>query len=104
MYRPQSTGQHRGFHMSRGLLYLMVLGWMPTGCGIGMLVDGNVRNGSLMLLLGLALLALPFSALLARLKDTTGQVVVPSPAYADPDLRRRFRNTGRLVIGLSVPS
>jgi hypothetical protein len=88
--------------MFKGLRFLLAVGWMLIAFGVGLLVNGDLLPGVLLLALGLALGGVPLSMLLRSLRGAAGIDVRESPAYADPALRAGFRRTGRLLIILSL--
>lgn len=89
--------------MSFRLLRLAVaFGILMLAIGLGMLVDGDVRGGLPLFATGLVLAGVPAALLIRHVRENWTSGYDPSPAMADPALRRRFRNAGTALVAYAT--
>ncbi|WP_416983185.1 hypothetical protein [Streptomyces sp. T028] len=84
--------------MGRLLRLVIAFGVLALAIGLGMVVDGNLGGGLALLIAGLLFAGVPAGVLIRHLRANWTVGYSPSPAMADPALRRAFRNVGVSVI------
>ncbi|MEV0232125.1 hypothetical protein [Nonomuraea sp. NPDC050786] len=88
--------------MSHRLLrFVVATGVLTLALGLGKLLDGDVRAGLPLFVIGLALAGVPAVLLVRHVIANWTTGFAPSPAMADPALRREFRSVGVPVIAYS---
>lgn len=84
-----------GFRLLR---LVIAFGVLALAIGLGMVVDGNLGGGLPLLVAGLLLAGVPAGLLIRDIRANWTAGYSPSPAMADPALRRAFRNVGVSVM------
>jgi hypothetical protein len=87
----------------RLLRFLVAAGVLTLAIGLGKLVDGDVRAGLPLFVVGLLLAGVPTGLLVRHvMANWTTTDFRRSPAMADPAIRRNFRSVAVLVMAYSV--
>ncbi|MFG1685263.1 hypothetical protein ACGFNP_34230 [Nonomuraea sp. NPDC049269] len=87
----------------RLLRFVVAAGVLTLAIGLGKLVDGDVRAGLPLFVVGLVLAGVPAGLLIRQVIAGWMPDFRRSPAMADPTLRRNFRSVAVFLIAYSVP-